>query len=712
MEKRAKQLEYLITSMILLGIGMLFFFMNESVNTYTVLRFGLFQIMQSVLLLICAILLWYRAYVVRREQETAEGGAETLGAAPAAPEEAGEEKREAKRDAVDSVNATMLLVVVTVLVVGFYLFTLKPREDVTGAVAPLHMVVCVVSFILYACVERWWSMQLDTNPDAASICNLMVLNKIAVAALMADMVTSFTELFSVSQYVDYVILGCWFYVAAMAAVSVAVKMTRHREELVFRLYILFPVYYYGGQKGSGALTWLEQHTGISMRSLWSLKFIKMILPSCAMAVLLLVWLSTCVVQVETYQQGALYRFGSLAREDILEPGLHFKLPVPFEEVKIYNVTQPQGMIVGYEGDVNNKNNLWTRPHEGEEQALLLGNGNELVAINLKITYRISDLYTYLTRYSSPEDVLNAKGYEVVMGETIHTDINTIISEDRSQLSHRIEEQLKEYAREAELGLDRPFAVRYLEWLAGFFTGDLGISYSYSQPVWELIAPKVGVTLCLSALSFLLIVVVSIPLGVRGAGREGGRLDAAATAFNQLCMAVPPFFTGILISWLFSITLRWFVHGQFPDLGADPTGAFRYLFFAAAAIAIPRIAMTVRMLRSTIQGEMRRDYVRTAISRGNDRGAVLRRHVLRNALVPVVTFLAQTMAEIVAAGIVVEQVFAIPGLGRLLVASISNRDYPVVQAIVVILAFWVVLAGTVADIVNQRIDPRLRLGGAS
>ena len=264
----------------------------------------------------------------------------------------------------------------------------------------------------------------------------------------------------------------------------------------------------------------------------------------------------------------------------------------------------------------------------------------------------------------------------------------------------------------ELGLDRPFAVRYLEWLAGFFAGDLGISYSYSQPVWELIAPKVGITLCLSLLSFALIAVVSIPLGLwasRGHSRVG---DAVGTVLDQLCMAVPPFFTGILISWLFSITLRWFVHGQFPDLGADPTGAFRYLFFAAAAIAIPRIAMTVRMLRSTIQGEMRRDYVRTAISRGNDRGAVLRRHVLRNALVPVVTFLAQTMAEIVAAGIVVEQVFAIPGLGRLLVASISNRDYPVVQAIVVILAFWVVLAGTVADIVNQRIDPRLRLGGAS
>ena len=165
--------------------------------------------------------------------------------------------------------------------------------------------------------------------------------------------------------------------------------------------------------------------------------------------------------------------------------------------------------------------------------------------------------------------------------------------------------------EAELGLDRPFAVRYLEWLAGFFTGDLGISYSYSQPVWELIAPKVGITLCLSLLSFVLIAVVSIPLGLwasRGRSRLG---DAVGTVLDQLCMAVPPFFTGILISWLFSITLHWFVHGQFPDLGTDPAGALGYLFFAAAAIAIPRIAMTVRMLRSTIQGEMRRDYVRTA-----------------------------------------------------------------------------------------------------
>ena len=266
------------------------------------------------------------------------------------------------------------------------------------------------------------------------------------------------------------------------------------------------------------------------------------------------------------------------------------------------------------------------------------------------------------------------------------------------------------ALRAELGMNQPLLTRYGTWLLGFLSGDLGTSYYYHQPVWELIAPKVLVTLCLSVLSFLLIAVVSIPLGVWSVRHSGGIWDGVRTACNQLCMAIPPFFTGILLSWLFGIVLHWFIPGAFPDLSTQFGEALVYLLFAAVSLAIPRIAMTVRMLRSTIVGELQKPYVRTAISRGNDRAAVLRRHVLKNSLVPVVTFLAQTMAEIVAGGIVVEQVFGIPGLGRMLVVSIFNRDYPVVQAIVVILAFWVVLAGTFADLLNARIDPRLRLGG--
>ena len=290
-------------------------------------------------------------------------------------------------------------------------------------------------------------------------------------------------------------------------------------------------------------------------------------------------------------------------------------------------------------------------------------------------------------------------FSIISGDPATTILGTGATEERVM------------ALREELGLNRPFLVRYADWLGGFFTGDLGISYSYRQPVWELIGPKILVTLGLSLMSFVLIALVSIPLGVRSVRRAESRLDGVFTAVNQLLMAIPPFFTGILLTWIFSTILGWFAHGGFPSGGEDFWGALKYIFFAAISIALPRIAMTVRMLRSTVMEEMRKDYVRTAISRGNDRGGVLYRHVLKNAMVPVVTFLAQTMAEIVAGSIVVEQVFAIPGLGRMLVASISNRDYPVVQAIVVILAFWVVLANTVADLVNQRIDPRLRLGGA-
>lgn len=262
----------------------------------------------------------------------------------------------------------------------------------------------------------------------------------------------------------------------------------------------------------------------------------------------------------------------------------------------------------------------------------------------------------------------------------------------------------------ELGLDQPFFLRYFKWLTGFFSGDLGISYSYRQPVWDLIGSKLMITILLSLISFALIVIISIPMGIFSYQWGGGPFEWIRTSFNQLCMAIPPFFTGILLSYVFGILFRVFSPGDFPDLYEEPGAAFLHLFFGAICLSIPRIAMTTRMMRSTIVSEMNKAYVRTAISRGNDRRSVLVTHVLKNSLTSVVSFLGQTMAEILAATIVVEQVLGIPGLGRFLVLSIAQRDYPVVQAIVVILAFWVVLAGTLADLINQSIDPRLRLGG--
>ena len=263
------------------------------------------------------------------------------------------------------------------------------------------------------------------------------------------------------------------------------------------------------------------------------------------------------------------------------------------------------------------------------------------------------------------------------------------------------------ALRAQLGLDRPFFVRYFDWLIHFVQGDFGTSYSYSMPVSEMLRGKLGVTLLLAALSFVLTVVVSIPVGILCADR-GGWIDKVLTVAGQITMAVPAFFIGILLTYLFGLILHWFTPGEFVSPAVDLGGSIAYLIFPAVAIALPRSAMTVKMLRSGILGELTRDYVRTAHSRGNDRGAILYRHVLRNAVVPTVAFLAMTIADIVAGSVVIEQVFAIPGMGRLLFSSISNRDYPVVQAVIVLMAFWVVLVNFVADMINQRLDPRLRL----
>ena len=264
------------------------------------------------------------------------------------------------------------------------------------------------------------------------------------------------------------------------------------------------------------------------------------------------------------------------------------------------------------------------------------------------------------------------------------------------------------ALRARLGLDEPFFARYFAWVLHALRGDFGISYSYSLPVSSLLAGKLGVTGLLSALAFVLITVVSVPLGVALCEYDRPWLRRLSVATEQAVMAVPAFFTGILMTLVFGLVLRWFTPGEFISPYADVARSAGYLFFPALSIALPRIAMTVKLLRSSVLAELEKDYVRTSYSRGNSRRATLYRHVLRNAAVPAVAFLAMTIADIVAGSIVIEQVFAVPGLGRLLLSSIANRDYPVVQAIVVILALWVVLVNGAADLLNQRLDPRLRL----
>ena len=264
------------------------------------------------------------------------------------------------------------------------------------------------------------------------------------------------------------------------------------------------------------------------------------------------------------------------------------------------------------------------------------------------------------------------------------------------------------ALRAELGLDRPIPVRYWNWLTDFVRGDFGTSYDYSMPVADMLADKLPITFLLTIMSFLFTVVLSIPLGILAGSVRSKVLDAVITMLDQVMMSVPAFFIGILSCFLFGTTLKLFVPGNFVSYTKDPAGFLTYMIFPALSIAIPRIAMTIKMLRGSFHKELEQDYVRTAQSRGNSRSAILTRHVLKNALIPVITFLAVSAAEIMTGSIIIEQVFNIPGVGRLLLASISSRDFPVVQAIVVILAAWIVVVNFVADLLYQLVDPRIRL----
>lgn len=260
----------------------------------------------------------------------------------------------------------------------------------------------------------------------------------------------------------------------------------------------------------------------------------------------------------------------------------------------------------------------------------------------------------------------------------------------------------------ELGLTQPIPVQYFRWLGAFLQGDFGASYSYSMPVADMIGQKLPITALLIFFSFLIMVIVSIPLGIFSARKEGGLLDRSMTVLNQICMSIPPFLLGVVFTYVFGIGLKFFVPGNFTSYTESWPQFLKYLVFPSIAIAIPRIAMTVKMLRSSILDQMGREYVRTARSRGSTKDRTLVRHVLRNAIIPVITFIATSMAEIVASSIIIEQVFAIPGIGILLLSSINNRDFPVVQAIVMILVLWVVVLNFIADLLYQYMDPRIRL----
>ncbi|MBR6090353.1 MAG: ABC transporter permease [Anaerolineaceae bacterium] len=287
-------------------------------------------------------------------------------------------------------------------------------------------------------------------------------------------------------------------------------------------------------------------------------------------------------------------------------------------------------------------------------------------------------------------------FQIIPGDSVTTMLGTEATPEQIA-------QMRE-----ELGYDKPLLTRYFNWISGFVKGDLGTSLGYRMPVADILKDKIPITAALSVLAFLLVVLISFPLGILYAKLLGSPLNSFLVALNQIVMSVPPFFIGIVFTFVFGISLRIFTPGNFISHADDPVGFWIYLFFPALAIALPRCAQTIKLLRASILTEMSKDYVRSGTSRGNTKNRLLYVHVLRNALIPVITFLAMTFSGIVAGSIIIEQIFVIPGIGRLLLLSISNRDYPMVLTIVMIIALVVILMNYIADILCQLVDPRTRL----
>ena len=258
-----------------------------------------------------------------------------------------------------------------------------------------------------------------------------------------------------------------------------------------------------------------------------------------------------------------------------------------------------------------------------------------------------------------------------------------------------------------LGLDRPLAVQYVDWLARAVRGDLGTSIQYDVPVGRLILSRLPVTLPLALMAAAIMIAVALPLGVYAATRHRRAGDYAAMLVSQLGIAVPAFWSGLLLILLFSVRLGWFRSGGFDGWSAGVVAGVKALLLPAIALGAFQAAVLVRATRSAVLDVLREDYVRTARAKGVAEGRVVARHALRNAMIPIVTVMGIQLGQLIAGAIVLESVFALPGLGRLALVAIGARDLPVVQGVTLFVAASIVFINFAVDLAYAALDPRIR-----
>lgn len=263
------------------------------------------------------------------------------------------------------------------------------------------------------------------------------------------------------------------------------------------------------------------------------------------------------------------------------------------------------------------------------------------------------------------------------------------------------------ALKSELGLDQSKAARYLSWVTGMLKGDFGQSYTYRTPVAGMISDRLWVSLPLAIYALVLSIVIAFPAGIWAASRRGGIADTTVMGFTQLGIAIPNFWFAMLLVLFFAIKLRWFSAGGFVGWDSSFFAALKSLTLPAVALALPQAAILTRVMRSSLLDVLGEDFMRTARAKGLSRRQALLRHALRNAMIPVLTIIGLQFSFLIAGAIIIENVFFLPGLGRLIFQSIAQRDLIVVESVVMLLVFAVVMVTFLVDLAYAWVDPRLR-----
>ena len=260
----------------------------------------------------------------------------------------------------------------------------------------------------------------------------------------------------------------------------------------------------------------------------------------------------------------------------------------------------------------------------------------------------------------------------------------------------------------ELGLTDDVASRYFAWVGGMLTGDFGVSYTYRVPVTELVGDRIMISLPLALYALTLSTAIAFPVGLIAAAKRRSATDFGIMGATQLGIALPNFWFAMLLVVLFAISLKWFSAGGFPGWEVGFLGGMKALTLPAVALALPQASILSRVMRSALIETLSQEYIRTARAKGLSRRQAVVRHALRNALIPVLTIIGLQFSFLLAGAIIIENVFFLPGLGRLIFQGITQRDLVVVESVVMLLVFAVVTVNFLVDLAYAAVDPRLRI----